>query len=451
MLSGTKSKVLHNLWVWSYFAQSRDYQQRFARRNNELTSLYGEPLTDTPDMLSEEGMFPITSVEQLYKHHDPRALEEEQAICEAEPDAVKWLNRDLPEARRAYLERHIDSPEDGARDQHTTPQGHAEMISSRVISGPASTSEATQTEQREPLIELSDITIRYGSKIALGHGGGLNLTIYRGTRLALLGPNGSGKTTLLSLLTSDHPHSYCLEIKYFGRTRFAQPGQTALSLWAIQTRIGHSSPEVHAFFPKHLTVRATLESAWAETYSSKPALDPRRSAMIDHFLRIWREELRDRDYRPHAQSKESDIAWAHDRESHPRFGRLHFGTQRLLLLLRAIIKNPDIVILDEAFSGLPTHTRDKAMLFLQHGTVGLTEPGTNHDRKRTSTIFPGLLPQQALIVVSHIKEELPACVEEYLRLPSEEEVTQHNRAVIQARCPQAGIRSTKGWNEVWRL
>ncbi|KEF54048.1 uncharacterized protein A1O9_09843 [Exophiala aquamarina CBS 119918] len=315
----------------------------------------------------------------------------------------------------------------------------------------------SQKNAGEPLIELSSVVVRYGSKTVLGHlppqpgysEPGLNLTIRQGTRLALLGPNGSGKTTLLSLFTSDHPQSYSLPIKFFGRTRLPSPGQAGLSLWEIQSRIGHSSPEVHAFFPKHLTVRRVLESAWAETYAGTPILSPEREALVDKFLRWWTPELHQDGA---GTTKNDSLEWAADRAQHG-FGVLPFSTQRLLLLLRALIKQPDIVILDEAFSGLPGETRDKAMAWLEHGESGssLNTGRTSTDSKPTTSEprFPGLKPSQALVVVSHVKEEIPVVVDEWLRLPGEEEVSESGRGIERGFEPKGGLSTPAGWNRVW--
>ena len=194
----------------------------------------------------------------------------------------------------------------------------------------------------------------------------------------------------------------------------------------------------------NLTVRQVLESAWAETFSSKPAMNLERKNLVDHFLRVWKTELCQDSTA--SSSSDDSLAWANDKISHPAFGRLHFGVQRLLLLLRAIIKQPDIIILDEAFSGLPTAVRDKALAWLENGDTSLIG-GT----PSTGVQFPGLTNRQALVVVSHVREEVPPCIDEFVRLPSEEEATENGRTVELGRSDHGEIKSLEGWNRVWGL
>jgi ABC-type molybdenum transport system ATPase subunit/photorepair protein PhrA len=123
----------------------------------------------------------------------------------------------------------------------------------------------------EALVELNGVRVSYGSKTVLGDWQqtdkpqpGLWWSLHRGQRCGIFGPNGSGKTTMLSLITSDHPQTYGLPIKLFGRSRLPAPGQPGISVFDLQRKMGHSSPEVHAFFPKNISLRRTLESAWAD-------------------------------------------------------------------------------------------------------------------------------------------------------------------------------------------
>ncbi|KAI5807310.1 P-loop containing nucleoside triphosphate hydrolase protein [Peziza echinospora] len=226
---------------------------------------------------------------------------------------------------------------------------------------------------KEPLIHMSNISISYGSparKILTS----FTWTIHRNTRWGIFGPNGSGKTTLLSLLTSDHPQTYSQPISHFGKPR-SLPGT---SIWDIQARIGQSSPEIHSFFPRHLRLRRVVESAWADTPISPPDkhLLEKNSYKVDRLFGYFREDL--------------------PAEADTTFGEVTMGEQRLLLFMRAVVKNPDLVILDEAFSGMSEGMRGRCLRWLETPE--------------------GLSEEQALVVVSHVEEEVPKGVTSWVRL-----------------------------------
>ena len=84
----------------------------------------------------------------------------------------------------------------------------------------------------------------------------------------------------MSLICSDHPLAYSLPIKMFGFGRLPLPGRPGISIFDIQARIGQSSPEVHTFFPRNLTLRQTIENAWAETFLGTPKLNSHEDAVI---------------------------------------------------------------------------------------------------------------------------------------------------------------------------
>ncbi|KIW33969.1 uncharacterized protein PV07_00780 [Cladophialophora immunda] len=473
-LMGEKSKVLSDVRRWVNLVSASKLSTADQKVVDQITSEYGLPLAGvTGDVLSETG---------ISRH--PEMLEDSSPTLQGqEGDDRPLKNGTEPEKRgrqalSKLLRRAVTAIPTLPSKPTLEPRGSSQEQEETSLSLPGD----RDRQLGDPLIELTSIIVQYGSKTVLGHPPpqpghstpGLNMTVYQGTRLALLGPNGSGKTTLLSLLTSDHPQSYSLPIKFFGRSRLPDPerGVPGLSLWEIQSRIGHSSPEIHQFFPKHLTVRRVLESAWAETYAGKPNLNADRNELVDLFLAWWEPELRqDTADAPGADSG-SDLSWATDKEGH-RFGALPFSAQRLLLFLRALIKQPDIVILDEAFSGLSADARDKAMSWLEFGEQrappGRTtareasSPGSRRastaasetrvsDARGENVRFPGLTPSQALVVVSHVKEEIPDCVDEWLRLPGEDEVVESSRGVEGGRTRERGwVKSQEGWMRVWGL
>lgn len=384
----------------------------------------------------------------------------------------------------------------------------------------------------EPVIEMDGVVVKYGDKVVLGKGlqsdegedrdsEGLFWNVRRGQRWAVFGPNGrpysaflpyristltglgSGKTTLLSLLTSDHPQAYSLPIKLFGRSRLPQPGTPGIPIFELQRRIGHSSPEIHAFFPRHLSIRGTLESAFAATPLSRPTLTSAADDRISAFLRWFQAELnpsagmnehlrneyfrakgneRKEFVRPtnpetyredfneywydFAEAQESSIEWADEL----KFGDASFSAQRVLLFLRAIVARPDIIVLDEAMSGLDDFVRDKCLLFLEHGEGKRLSPwvkssfnveqrgkvnpqgyGEIERGKKDSrdAVFFGLRDEQALVCVSHVKEELPPSIKDWIYLPdltSDED----SGAIRTGKVSRKPLRfDGKAWNAVW--
>jgi ABC-type molybdenum transport system ATPase subunit/photorepair protein PhrA len=295
----------------------------------------------------------------------------------------------------------------------------------------------------EALVELNGVRVSYGPKTVLGDWQqpdkpqpGLWWSLHRGQRCGIFGPNGSGKTTMLSLITSDHPQTYGLPIKLFGRSRLPTPGQPGISVFDLQRRMGHSSPEVHAFFPKGLSVRRTLESAWADAPLAKPTLDEAAKKRVNATLRWFANDLRQQRRGAHIASgkatDETDLTWANEL----RFAELSFSAQRLALFLRAIVHRPPLIILDEAFSGIDETVRDRALSFLSHGENG----GSGGE-----TVVEGLGEEQALLVISHAKEDVPGCIREWICLPEPGE----------QKTPRIGELSgplelnPEGWGEIW--
>lgn len=280
----------------------------------------------------------------------------------------------------------------------------------------------------EALVEMEGARVAYGSKSVLGNWTqnvdgvpkeGLWWTIRRGERWGIFGPNGSGKTTILSLICSDHPQTYSLPIKLFGRSRISEPGQPGISIFDIQSRIGHSSPEIHNHIPKSLTLRKVLANAWADTFLGKPKLDDLANEKIDACLRWFEQDLRPDIGENTVDDSNGQPQWA----DHVLFGALPFSAQRVALFLRAIIKQPDLVILDEAFSGMDDEVRDRCLLFLAHGQTKQFKYSTPRRQVVESELgpdeikVPGLSKDQALLCISHVREEIPGSIREWICLP----------------------------------
>jgi ABC-type molybdenum transport system ATPase subunit/photorepair protein PhrA len=308
------------------------------------------------------------------------------------------------------------------------------------------------------VVQMDGALVAYGPKAVLGNWkqnidgverNGLHWTVRRGERWGIFGPNGSGKTTILSLICSDHPQTYSLPIKLFGRSRLSKRGQPGMSIFEIQARIGHSSPEIHNHIPRSLTLRQVLENAWSDTFRGRPKLDEDAHLRVDACLRWFEQDLHQGS---RSSNLERDTKWADD----VHFGGLPFSAQRVALFLRAIIKHPDIVILDEAFSGMDEGVRDRCLLFLAHGetkTLSSTSTDGKSDivesdiSKSGNVKVSGLKDEQALLCISHVKDEIPGSIREWIRLP--EANTGQPAQFGRLQGPIEGERGR--WDEIWGM
>jgi ABC-type molybdenum transport system ATPase subunit/photorepair protein PhrA len=343
----------------------------------------------------------------------------------------------------------------------------------------------------EALVEMQGVKVSYGAKdestkrTVLGNWSestngtekeGLWWNVRRGERWGVFGPNGSGKTTLLSLITSDHPQTYGLPIKLFGRSRIPSPGQLGISIFELQSRMGHSSPEVHTYFPKNLSIRRVLESAWADTPLSKPRLTRQNDIRVDVFLRWFAPELsptKTSELQTLMVNKEKatricpamkrklerlhiiseDLDWADTMT----FRDLSFSSQRLLLFLRALVSDPDLIILDEAMSGMDKAVREKCLLFLSHGE----KFEYKYDRWNSSghkfvnslqmdnemVNFGGIQDSQALLTISHSTEDIPGCIRQWICLPEPSE----GKPARVGELPGPLELHPDSWNTIWNL
>jgi ABC-type molybdenum transport system ATPase subunit/photorepair protein PhrA len=330
--------------------------------------------------------------------------------------------------------------------------------------------ELKDTDQRkfgEALVEMEGARVTYGTKAVLGNWtqevvgkskDGLWWTIKRGERWGIFGPNGSGKTTILSLICSDHPQTYSLPIRLFGRSRLPESGQPGISIFDIQARIGHSSPEIHNHIPRSLTLRQVLENAWSDTFRGVPRLNANASERIDACLRWFEEDLRPGQTQALTPpASDSGPSWA----DKLLFGGIPFSAQRVALFLRAIIKNPDLVILDEAFSGMDDRVRDRCLLFLAHGeskqfTYSSSDPSSKEKERRVvesdisksgQVKVDGLTEDQALLCISHVREEIPGSIREWICLP--EANTRQPARFGRLDGPIEG--NYRRWNEIWGM
>jgi len=217
----------------------------------------------------------------------------------------------------------------------------------------------------DPFVEMTNIHVAYGEYVVFD---GLNWTVRRGENWAVVGPNGSGKSTLLSLITGDNLQVYANEVYLFGKRR----GEGE-SIWDIRRRIGVVSPELQLRYRKPVRVREVVLSGFFDSIGLYRRPDLEQEAIADRWLEIL--GMADRAER--------------------LFTRTSYGEKRLALIARAMVKSPELLILDEPCQGLDGANRER-VLALMEGIGERTETG--------------------LIYITHHEEEMIPCIGHILKL-----------------------------------
>ena len=210
-----------------------------------------------------------------------------------------------------------------------------------------------------------NVSIRYGERTILKP---LDWTVHEGERWALSGPNGSGKSTLLSLVCADNPQAYACNIELFGHRR-----GSGESIWQIKRHIGYVSPEMHRAYLKDI-----------------PAIDVVASGLHDSVgLYV----------RPRPEQRQTCLDWMRvfgvEAVADRSFLQLSSGEQRLCLLARAFVKDPELLILDEPLHGLDDRNRSLVRQIIEQFCQR---------------------PHKTLVMVTHYEEELPPCISHRLTL-----------------------------------
>lgn len=220
-------------------------------------------------------------------------------------------------------------------------------------------------EISDRIIEMQDVSIRYGKRTILKS---LNWTVKRGEKWALLGQNGSGKSTLLSLVCADNPQSYACNISLFGCRR-----GSGESIWDIKKRIGYVSPEMHRAYSENIPAIDIVASGLQDSIGLYVRPKPEQFSVCEWWMNIF------------------GIMGLRNRN----FLQMSDGEQRLVLLARAFVKDPELLVLDEPMHGLDTANR-----LLVRSVIEA------FGRRKNKT----------LIMVTHYEQELPECISDRLVL-----------------------------------
>ena len=214
-------------------------------------------------------------------------------------------------------------------------------------------------------IKMVNASVEYNNKKILDN---INWEVKKGECWSVSGHNGSGKSTLLSLVNGDNPQAFANEIYLFDKRK-----GTGESIWDIKRKIGYVSPELHHYFDAAVSCFEVVASGLFDTIGLFRKISTAQETLVKQWMDLLQlSQLTNR-----------------------RFQQLSNGEQRMVLLARALVKNPPMLILDEPCQGLDDAAR---RYFI--------------DLVNTICVQLG----KTLIYVSHYTEEIPPCVTSSLTL-----------------------------------
>jgi len=214
-------------------------------------------------------------------------------------------------------------------------------------------------------IQMVDTNVIYGNRKILAN---INWKVNKGECWNISGHNGSGKSTLLSLVTGDNPQAFANEIYLFDRKK-----GSGESIWDIKRKIGYVSPELHHYFDSGISCFEIVASGLFDTIGLFRQLSEKQKSVVNKWMKLLKLG-----------------------DSHKRlFNQLSNGEQRLILLARALVKNPPLLILDEPCQGLDQEMSAWFISLINDICIRM---------------------EKTLVYVSHYEEEIPACVTFTLKL-----------------------------------
>jgi molybdate transport system ATP-binding protein len=224
----------------------------------------------------------------------------------------------------------------GEKDSVMADPAIASLLSFDPASLPDWPLDLPRPDLANPLVGLHHGKVQYGDIVIFSN---VDLVLNQGDHTLLTGANGSGKSTLLNLITGDHPQCYGNDLQVLGYQR-----GSGESIWEVKKQIGIVSPGLHR---DHRVPGSALHIAVSGFFDSIGLYDDPTADQVVH-ARQWLA-----------------LVGMAERAGIP-FKQLSYGEQRLVLIARALVKQPVLLILDEPTQGLDDVNRHRVMYFLEH-------------------------------------------------------------------------------------
>lgn len=269
-------------------------------------------------------------------------------------DLPEWLDYVVPVKDRQCLEK--QTPAKFLQNSELMIALFPEMNTETIVF-PAANNVPHDTY--EEAVRMEKVCVQYHEHRLLSN---VDWVVKQGEKWALLGENGSGKSTLLSLICGDNPQAYANKITLFGRKR-----GSGESIWEIKKRIGYLSPDMHTYYLEDTSCINVVASGFFDSIGLFRKCNEEQKQLAAAWMRLFRcDHLAD-----------------------CSFVKISYGEQRLVLLARAFVKNPELLILDEPLHGLDAGKKELAKQIIE---AFCEQKG------------------KTLLYVTHYEDEIPSCV-----------------------------------------
>lgn len=206
-----------------------------------------------------------------------------------------------------------DSPEAFWNENKNEP-----ISFSGAIPSPLSPVKVEGTE----LVSFKKVSVSFDGRQVLDQ---IDWTIQKGEFWQLIGPNGSGKSTLLSMITGDSHKGYGQDLTIFGQKK-----GSGESVWDLKQKIGYYTPAITNTFGGYHSLENMIISGLHDSIGLYVQPTDSEKHLANQWLNLLNLKGRKEDH----------------------FRDLTTGEKRLVMVARAMVKHPPLLILDEPTAGL---------------------------------------------------------------------------------------------------